>query len=73
MSDDLLGAFELSDGEKMHPLWVRLKAHLETQLQSLRERNDRPQTEFETATLRGHIKCLRALIALGDDRPQTGD
>lgn len=70
---DLLDALELSDGERMHPLWVRLKAHFETQLQSLRERNDRPQTELETATLRGHIKCMRAVIALGDSRPLTGD
>lgn len=70
---DLLQSFELSDGEKAHPLWVKLKAHFEAQLQSLRERNDRTQPELETATIRGHIKCLRAIIALGDDRPQTGD
>lgn len=71
MSD--IEPFDLTDGEKMHPLWLRLKAHLEKQLQSLRERNDRPQAELETATLRGHIKCLRVILALGDDRPQTGE
>lgn len=68
---DFLEDFVLSDGEKMHPLWRRLKAHLETQLQSLRVRNDRELTEMQTATLRGHIKALREIIALGDDRPDT--
>jgi len=68
---NILDRFELSQGEKMHPLWYRLKAQLEKDLQALRERNDRPQDEMETATLRGHIKALRAIIALGDDRPDT--
>lgn len=70
---DLPNSFELSDGEKTHPLWARLKKHFETQLQSLRERNDRPQTELETAALRGRIQFLKAAIALGDDRPSTGE
>lgn len=63
--------FEMTDGEKAHPLWMRLKAHFETHLQTLRTRNDRAMTELETATLRGHIHFLKAAIALGDDRPQT--
>lgn len=71
---DPVPAFELSDGEKLNPLWVRLKAHFETRLQSLRIRNDSAKlTEAETASIRGHIQCLKAVIALGDDRPQTGD
>lgn len=73
MSNDEPDTFELSEGEKMHPLWARLKAHLEQRLQTLRVRNDRPQTEFGTATLRGQIKELKAFIALGKDRPQTGE
>lgn len=70
---DLLDAFELTEGEKLSPLWARLKAHLETQLKTLRAKNDRTQTEVETARLRGHIECLKAIVALGDDRPQTGE
>ena len=66
--------FELSDGEKAHPLWRRLRAHLEDELGRLRRRNDDPtQGELETAALRGQIRCLKVIMALGDDRPMTGD
>lgn len=69
---NIVESFELSDGEKMHPLWTRLKAHLETQLQSIRARNDSAKlTEADTAALRGQISALKALIALGEDRPDT--
>jgi hypothetical protein len=51
----------------------RLKAHFETNYKILRARNDSALTEIETATLRGHIQFFKAAIALGDDRPQTGD
>lgn len=71
---NILDPFEMTDGERAHPLWMRLKAHLETQLQSKRTQNDSAKlTEPETAALRGHISCLKALLALGDDRPLTGD
>lgn len=66
--------FELSGHDKVHPLWMRLKAHLEDRLASARRQNDRPQSEAETALLRGEIKALNRIIALGDDRPlMTGD
>lgn len=69
---DLLEFFELSDGEKMHPLWVKLKAHLESQIQSKRAQNDSAKlTEAETAALRGHIQCLKVILSLGADRPDT--
>lgn len=65
--------FELRDGEKSHPLWKRLRAHLEQRLADHRAKNDDPaMTEIQTAALRGQIKCLKGLIALGDDRPLTG-
>lgn len=64
--------FELSSGEKAHPLWAQLKAHLQEQLAGARVRNDNATlTEPETATLRGRIACLKSIIALGDDRPMT--
>ena len=66
--------FALTEGEKHHPLWVRLRAHFTDRLAQARVRNDRPDLrEWETATLRGQIKELKAIIALGDDRPLTGD
>lgn len=66
--------FTLSDNDKAQGLWVRLKAHLEDRLTAVRKRNDNPLTESETAVLRGEIRTLKHIIALGDDRPiLTGD
>ena len=65
-------SFQLTDGEKLSPVWMRLKTHLEAELDLARKRNDNPKaTEHETAALRGDIRRLKALIALGDNRPQT--
>lgn len=72
MSDAPDDRFTLSDGERVHPLWIRLKAHLEDRLRIARGRNDGPLHEIETASYRGQIKLLKALIGLGDDPPPTG-
>jgi hypothetical protein len=62
--------FELSAGEKSHPIWARLKSHLHQQLDATRIRNDLPTlSEAETAALRGRIAAYKAIIALGDDLP----
>ncbi len=62
--------FMLTEGEKAHPLWLRLKAHWIDQLAELRVRNDDPsRPELDTAALRGQIKTLKTIIALGDERP----
>lgn len=71
MNDQSLESFELTNGEKLSPVWLRLKAHLEEELQLCRLKNDHPRKEDETAALRGDIRRLKALIALGDDRPLT--
>ena len=65
--------FELSSHDKSQGLWVRFKAHLLDRLDEARHRNDAPLSEHDTAAIRGEIKCLKRLIALGDDRPVTGD
>lgn len=66
--------FDLTPGDKASSLWLRLKAHLEDRLDDARRRNDSPTLpEAGTAALRGEIKTLKRLIALGDDRPMTGD
>lgn len=65
--------FELTPGEKSHPLWAKLKAYFEEQLKIQRTRNDGNLSEHETAIIRGDIKRLKALIRLGDDRPLTED
>lgn len=65
----MTGDFELSQGDKVSSLWVRLCAHMEERVSAARQRNDKPLPEMETAMLRGEIKALTRLIALGDDQP----
>jgi hypothetical protein len=67
--------FHLTAHDKAQPLWHRFKNHMLDRLVDARQRNDHPLlSETETAVLRGEIRCLRKLIALGDDPPiLTGD
>ncbi len=69
---DLAPPFALTDGERHHPLWIRLSAHLAEKLGRLRGKNDGPLTEAETLTLRGQIQCLKGIIALGLEPPIDG-
>jgi hypothetical protein len=64
--------FALTEGERHHPLWLRLSAHLTEKLARLRSRNDGALSEQETATIRGEINCVKRFIALGDEPPQDG-
>lgn len=62
--------FDLTDGEKTHPLWRRLSAHFAALLENARIRNDRVgMSEQETAALRGRISTLKEIMRLGDDKP----
>lgn len=62
--------FFLSEDDRTSPVWLRLKARLEEKLADLREKNDNVNlTDVKTATLRGHIECLKAVLALGDQPP----
>lgn len=66
----LLESF-LTDDERTSPVWQSVCAHLERMLAKKRIENDNPNlTEVETATLRGHIQCLTAFLALGRKPPQ---
>jgi hypothetical protein len=58
-------AFALTEGERNHPLWKRLCAHLEAELRNQRAKNDGDLDPQDTAKVRGHIRCLKGLIALG--------
>jgi hypothetical protein len=60
--------FELSAGDKASGLWLRLSGHMTTRLDAARRRNDNALPPDETASLRGEIRTLKALLALGEDR-----
>lgn len=61
--------FALTRQDRASGTWVRLKAHLENELATLRKRNDGPMTWDETLALRGRIQCLKDILLLGDDMP----
>lgn len=60
--------FMLTDGEKLSVGWARLEKHMRDRLEKLRVKNDAPQSESDTAVLRGQIRELKYLISLGEDK-----
>jgi hypothetical protein len=46
------------------PTWMWLEAHLHARVLAMREQNDAPLTDAETAALRGRIAFAKELIAL---------
>lgn len=67
--------FTLSTAEVNTPVWFKIKGHLEQRLERVRGLNDAPRPEAETAALRGEIKALKGLLALGKELPpiETAD
>ena len=62
----------LTEEERLSSTWQSVRQHLERMLAKKRVQNDNPKlTDVETATLRGHIECLRAILALGAKPPET--
>ena len=62
--------FYLTEDERTSGVWTSLKDRLERKLAELRVKNDDPTlTDVETATLRGHIECLKGVISLGREPP----
>lgn len=64
-------AFELTSAEREHPLWLRLRMHLEARLKAQLDELSHDQTEQRTALIRGHVRCLKEIIRLGLEPPQV--
>ena len=61
----------LTNDERTSPVWESVRGHLERMLARKRVENDNSKlTDVETATLRGHIQCLKAMLALGSKPPE---
>jgi hypothetical protein len=60
----------LSTEDKRSPLWGRLMARCERRLADLRIQNEGDKSEVETATLRGRIAEVKALLALDKELPE---
>lgn len=68
--------FALTDGDKLGGTWLRLVEHLKEELRVARSKNDDDKqqlTDLETANLRGQIRTLKRMIALGDTLPVITD
>lgn len=60
----------LTEDERASATWQSLKGRLEAMLAKKRIENDNPKlTDVETATLRGHIQFLTAVLRLGEKPP----
>lgn len=61
----------LTKEERNSTAWLSVRGHLERMLAKKRIENDNSElTDVETATLRGHIGCLKAMLALGKEPPE---
>lgn len=66
--------FRLDANELNSAIWLRLKAHLEEKLKEKRGKNDDPLLDpIMTAALRGHIECIKGILALGTVPPIITD
>ena len=62
--------FYLTHDERTSPVWMSVCAHVTRMIEGKRtELENAKLTHVETATLRGHIESLRAIIALGKQPP----
>ena len=55
----------LSEGERNHPLWLKIESHLKERIVILRAKNDGPLDVVQTATIRGQLAEAKAMIAWG--------
>lgn len=63
--------FHLTDEERLSSTWQSVQRHLQRMIEKKRQENDNPKlTDVQTATLRGHIECLKAMLALGKKPPE---
>ena len=64
----------LDDQDANSALWKKLKAHLETDLNNLRRKNDGIDNDaIQTAFIRGQIAKVKALLALERGPAQVAD
>lgn len=65
--------FKLTEQERGSALWQRLKAHIESRLESHRRKNDNDAPDEKTAKLRGRIAECKILLALDKPIPVVPD
>lgn len=61
--------FRLTNGQRASEAWLVIKAHLQDELDLLRQRNDGDHDAIATAKIRGQIAHVKAMLALDKDLP----
>lgn len=61
---------ELTQRDRDSDTWEKLHAYLTERLDELRRKNDNDMGEIETARLRGQIREVKGLLALGNEKPE---
>ena len=56
--------FRLSMTERQSGLWQKLATYLEGRLMIMREKNDNPLDDVNTAKLRGKIEMIKEILAV---------
>ena len=64
---------KLTDAEKVSPLWIKIKEHVEQRIKDHRASNDKTQPVEATEKLRGRIEELKDLLKLEKERPQINE
>jgi hypothetical protein len=61
----------LLPGDEMSPVWLRLKAHWEKELGTLRAKLEQDLSELVTAKIRGRIAEMKENLALDKPAPKS--
>jgi hypothetical protein len=59
---------DFTKADLQSPTWAKLQTYLESELVSLRLRNDQDQSTEVTANLRGRIAAFKQILALAEPR-----
>ena len=65
----MIEKIEISEVDKLTMLWQKLNTHFDQRLETLRLQNDKPQSEIETAALRGRIAEIKSFYELTKEYP----
>ncbi len=59
--------FELTYGEKSHPIWQKIYKHFVEELEHERVELEKSHDEKATAEIRGKIRAIRTMLRLNDE------
>jgi hypothetical protein len=62
--------FELTDAERLSPLWGRIEAYCADRIQAIREENDADLDQIATARKRGQIEAFKQILRKGKTKSQ---